>query len=391
MMIIENKVNDKKGYSKLIGTQTGSNRNDRYIIKKFSSSFTEIDDANGFDFGPIYEYEDFGNDTVIVENVKPDDLTLFFDYSIGDDYLNPESRPADELYIVKKSALSSMISTTLKGGTPKSNGILITSQFGDTNNGGNTMSFGAIEDLIIHDTKTDIGRRIYMSETMEATKTQVKALLEEVAEKGLYTIDLETGNDVPILSAFQLLASKHTSYKNKLINIFKNQIIHTEICGTDENDKIVVGKGNDEIYSECGNDTITGGLGKNTIYYGFGSDSGNDVINLTKGENLVLDIAGADIEDLRFEYSKNKKDLIIYLEKDSEGNFVESITLKNFASKDVTNNATKKTEDTSSVILKAGLAGIDLRKDLYLTEDNTINVFKNYTGTWLDEEIFAVN
>ena len=391
MMIIENKVNDKKGYSKLIGTQTGPNRDDRYVIKKFSSSFTEIDDANGFDFGPIYDYEDFGNDTIIVENVKPDDLTLFFDYSIGDDYLNPESRPADELYIVKKSALSSMISTTLKGGTPKSNGILITSQFGDTNNGGDTMSFGAIEDLIIADTKTDIGRWIYMSETMEATKAQVKALLEEVAEKGLYTIDLETGNEVPILSAFQLLASKHTSYKNKLINIYKNQIIHTEIWGTSENDKIIGGKGNDEIYSESGNDTITGGLGKNTIYYGFGSDSGNDVINLTKGENLVLDIAGADIEDLRFEYSQNKKDLIIYLEKDDEGNFVESITLKNFASKDVTNNATKKTEDTSSVILKAGLESIDLRKDLYLTEDNIINVFKNYTGTWLNEEIFAAN
>ena len=391
MMIIENKVNDKKGYSKLIGTETGSNRNDRYVIKKFASSFTEIDDANGFDFGPIYDYEDFGNDTVIVENVKPDDLTLFFDYSIGDDYLNPESRPADELYIVKKSALSSMISTTLKGGTPKSNGILITSQFGDTNNGGSTMSFGAIEDLIIADTKTDIGRRIYMSETMEATKAQVKALLEEVAEKGLYTIDLETGNEVPILSAFQLLASKHTSYKNKLINIYKNQVIHTEICGTSENDKIVGGKGNDEIYSESGNDTITGGLGKNTIYYGFGSDSGNDVINLTKGENLVLDIAGADLEELHFEYSKNKKDLIIYLEKDDEGNFVESITLKNFASKDVTNNATKKAEDTSSVILKAGIEGIDLRKDLYLTEDNIINVFKNYTGTWLDEEINASN
>mgnify|MGYP003294741182 CR=1 FL=1 len=42
---------------------------------------------------------------------------------------------------------------------------------------------------------------------------------------------------------------------------------------------------------------------------------------LTKGENLVLDIAGADIEDLRFEYSKNKKDLIIYLEKDDKFNY----------------------------------------------------------------------
>ena len=394
MMINKDKVNDKKGYSKLVGKLEGSNRDDRYVIKKFSSSFTEIDDAEGFDFkNDIYEYEDFGNDTIIVENVKPDDLTLFFDYSIGDDYLNPESRPADELYIVKKSALSSMISTTLKGGTPKSNGILITSQFGDTNNGGSTMSFGAIEDLVIHDTKTDIGRRIYMSETMETTKAQIKALLEEVAEKGLYTIDLETGNEVPVLSVFQLLASKHKTYKNKLINIFKTQIIHTEILGTSENDKIVGGKGNDEIYSGSGNDTITGKTGKNTVYYAFRDDiennSGNDVINLTKGENLVIDIAGADLEELHFEYSKNKKNLIIYKEKDDEGNFVESITLKNFASKDVTNNATKKAENTSSVIIKAGLEGIDLRKDLYLTEDNQIYATKNYTGTWLNEEINA--
>ena len=393
MKIIEDKVNDKKGYSILTGTLEGSNRDDRYVIKKFSSSFTEIDDANRFDFGDIY---DFGHDMVVVENVKPDDLTLFFDYSIGDDYLNPKSRPADELYIVKKSALSSMISTTLKGGTPKTNGILITSQFGNTNNGGDTMSYGAIEDLIIHDTKTDIGRRIYMSETMEATKAQVKALLEEVAEKGLYIID-KTDNKVPILSAFQLLASNHKTYKNKLINIFKNQIIHTEICGTSENDKIVGGKGNDEIYSECGNDTITGGLGKNTVYYAFRDDiennSGNDVINLTKGENLVLDIAGADIEDLRFEYSKNKKDLIIYKEKDDEGNFVESITLKNFAYKDVTNNANskKKLENTSSVIIKAGLEGIDLRKDLYLVDGSKIVTAKSFTGTWLDEEIDATS
>ena len=173
------------------------------------------------------------------------------------------------------------------------------------------------------------------------------------------------------------------------------------ISGTDMADKIYGYGGNDEITGGLENDTITGGAGKNAINYTFDAEKshGNDVINLTKGENLVLDIAGADLEDLRFEYSSNKKDLIIYKEK-VDGEYVESITLKNFASKDVTNNsnAKKGIEDTSSVELKINGETYDLRNAIYDVDGDSekdyfyqIKTEKNYTGSWLNEEIDATS
>ena len=129
------------------------------------------------------------------------------------------------------------------------------------------------------------------------------------------------------------------------------------LVGTDYNDVFKGGNGDDEITGGEGADTITGGTGKNTIKYSFSEDSGNDVINLTKGENFVLKIVGANVNDLKFKYSSNNKDLIIYTSDE------KSITLKNFAYKDVTNNSTKKTENTSSVILTDGTTEVDLRND----------------------------
>ena len=386
-------TNSKKGYTRMVGL-TG---NDTYIINNFSTSFTEIDDADGLDFynetglspdvnsnGIPTKY--FGEDTIQINNIKTNDLTLFFDYSIGDKNENPESMPADELYIIKKGSLSSAINTTLKGGLLQNNAVLISSQFGDTNNGGSQMSAASIEHLKVVDTKTGITKIVDMEKTMEAIQPELKALLEEIKEKKLTTIDMETKNEVPVLSIFQLLASKHTAYKNKAINIYKNQLVHTEIIGSENNDKIVGDKADEIITGGLGNDTITGGTGLNTINYTFGAldSNGNDVINLTKGENFVLNIDGANISELKFKYANNNKDLVIYKSE------TESITLKNFAYKDVTNNSTKKTENTSSVIITDGTDEIDLRKDFYIKgEDNKIKTDKNYTGTWLNEEIDA--
>ena len=314
-------TNSKKGYTRMVGL-TG---NDTYIINNFSTSFTEIDDADGLDFynetglspdvnsnGIPTKY--FGEDTIQINNIKTNDLTLFFDYSIGDKNENPESMPADELYIIKKGSLSSAINTTLKGGLLQNNAVLISSQFGDTNNGGSQMSAASIEHLKVVDTKTGITKIVDMEKTMEAIQPELKALLEEIKEKKLTTIDMETKNEVPVLSIFQLLASKHTAYKNKAINIYKNQLVHTEIIGSENNDKIVGDKADEIITGGLGNDTITGGTGLNTINYTFGAldSNGNDVINLTKGENFVLNIDGANISELKFKYANNNKDLVIY-------------------------------------------------------------------------------
>ena len=93
------------------------------------------------------------------------------------------------------------------------------------------------------------------------------------------------------------------------------------IDGSMYSDTIKGGDGDDTIYGERGNDIITAGTGKNTINYKFGTESGNDVINLTKGENFVLKIDS--LEGIKYEYSSNKKDLIIYKINNNDGKMVE--------------------------------------------------------------------
>lgn len=78
------------------------------------------------------------------------------------------------------------------------------------------------------------------------------------------------------------------------------------INGTDLAEIIIGGKGDD---------TITGGAGENIIEYHLGD--GNDVINVSKGEILNININGiSSIKDSSIvEYSSNKKDVIIVLIK----------------------------------------------------------------------------
>ncbi len=154
-----------------------------------------------------------------------------------------------------------------------------------------------------------------------------------------------------------------------------------KIIGTKYSDVINGGNGNDEITGGKGNDTITGGVGENTLYYAKGD--GGDVINLTKGENFKLVLSDVtDIDNTAFELSENGKNLLIFANKD---NREEYITIKNFGSKDVTNNATKKTSDTSSVFVKIGETEYDLRKDIVFKSTPE----KNFTGSWLNDDIDA--
>ena len=147
---------------------------------------------------------------------------------------------------------------------------------------------------------------------------------------------------------------------------------------------INAGAGDDVIKGTKYNDTIAGGAGKNTVNYSKGD--GNDVIALTKGENFTLNLTDLNLSDLKFERVKNN--LKISYDKDGVKG---SVTLKNFASKDVTNNsnAKKKIEDTSSVTVNTADTTLDLRKDLLFSGNSKITVNKNYTGTWLGEEIDA--
>ena len=168
-----------------------------------------------------------------------------------------------------------------------------------------------------------------------------------------------------------------------------------EITGTDYNDTIKGGNGNDTVTGGIGADNITGGAGITTINYTKGH--GNDVINLTKGEQFTLNIDGVtDITDLKFEYANKNKDLRIYTDKNSTA---EYLTIKNFATKDVTNNsnAKKSIVDSSYVELVVGGKTYNLRTSKNITDDEDVVLYKttlgenakNFTGTWLNDEIDA--
>jgi Ca2+-binding RTX toxin-like protein len=110
---------------------------------------------------------------------------------------------------------------------------------------------------------------------------------------------------------------------------------------------------------------------------------------LTKGEKLDIKLTGfTDKEELS--YKIVKKDLVISYVGDDKNTY--TLTLKNFGTKDVTNNATKKTENDSYVKLYLDDNLVyDLREGNYLPmySDFTTKKYK-YTGNWHSETITAV-
>ncbi len=148
------------------------------------------------------------------------------------------------------------------------------------------------------------------------------------------------------------------------------------------------GNGDDEITGTLYNDNITGAAGANVINYSKGF--GHDFVNLAKGENLTLKFDNTlSLDDFKFEYTNKNKDLKI-----SYNNNEGSITLKNFASKNVTNNANAKKNlaDSSSVELIIDNITYDLRSNQkdgeYWYE---IKPTGNFTGGWLNDHINAKN
>ena len=133
------------------------------------------------------------------------------------------------------------------------------------------------------------------------------------------------------------------------------------------------GKGNDTIEASFFADKVTGGAGKNTYLYSKNSESysfldqiNGDKITLTKGENALIDIGGLTATG----YEVVGKDLVVTV---TDGVDEASFTIVNFGTKDVTNNKTKKVEDTSYVILNDSTTvdegSIDLRYEVMVKSD----------------------
>ena len=108
----------------------------------------------------------------------------------------------------------------------------------------------------------------------------------------------------------------------------KKQIV--DKTSQDKGFTIKSGAGDDIITGSMYSDTITSGVGKNTIIVK-NTEFGNDVINLTKNEELVIDLTECtDITDLSdLKYSIIGKNLIITVPEDDEYN-KGTLTLKNY-------------------------------------------------------------
>ena len=139
--------------------------------------------------------------------------------------------------------------------------------------------------------------------------------------------------------------------------------------------------GDDTIMGINGSDVITGGLGHNTIKYNNVNELDGDKINLTKGENLDIDVTDIEIETFNSKVNGRNLDITI------NG---KTFTLVNFGTTDVTNNKTAKTPDTSSVnLIITNPFDIIETIDLRTNGLSKFDVTKNYTGTWLADSISA--
>ena len=144
------------------------------------------------------------------------------------------------------------------------------------------------------------------------------------------------------------------------------------ICAGADNDKILAGSGNDTITGGLGNDTITGGSGTNTIIIQ-NEAFGNDTINLTKGEKLILDMSAyPDLTSADSFIGKIKisgDNLVLYTDNGK-------VTLKNFAKSNVVSDGYVKIRLNNGEF-------VDLNTDevlSYADEDFTTKITKNKKG-----------
>lgn len=185
---------------------------------------------------------------------------------------------------------------------------------------------------------------------------------------------------------------------NKLIlkNHFKkaeNQRLEWLLADEEEiklsqQDFVITGKGklvgtesNDLFTSTKSNDTFTGKTGENIIEFS-ANKFGKDVVNLTEGENLVLDFSNTEYTDWNIKRTISGNNLVLTVrdwnEKGNKTVTLGTVTIKNFAKENVVG-------DEGSVILRLPEEDINLND----TELDVRNVKSNYKGARFDEYIEA--
>lgn len=254
---------------------------------------------------------------------------------------------------------------------------------------GSGINFGSIgaDGVIDEYSFTKVKNDLWINYAMESDFSDSDNALIKISgffnSKGDFEIINSDGSTLDIKNQAAIYFNGVDSKANKITGSNYNDLI----VGYEYNDTLNGGKGNDTLIGGKGNDVLTGGAGSNTIKYAKGD--GFDTINLTKGENLSIDLSGFDVSAIEgaetkiFDYNIVKNDLVIsYIDEDGEK--TDLLKLKNFGSKDVT------TASGSVKLYNDGTEIMDLRLGNYLDKyiDFTPKSYK-YTGKWQSEVIDA--
>ena len=277
-------TNSNKGYTYM----SGQGGDDTYVVENISNSFSEINPTETTTVG------NYDNNVLQVQNLKGNDLTLFFDVDV-----NATGNPNDDLFVVKKTLLNSVNSqvkkfnealndvknanptfneeqayeVALEIAAPQKGGIQIDDYFGTTNN----LQAGEYGDNYIETIQTidknGITRTLNVEDYITSVTTQVREFLTEYG----YT------------SVSNLMSSSDTSLQNQLMNIYKNQLINLTIEGVaNTNDKLVGENGDDTFVFgiNAGDDTVVSGRGDDSLQ--FTNELFTNLIFTRDGNNLVI-------------------------------------------------------------------------------------------------------
>ena len=228
-------------------------------------------------------------------------------------------------------------------------------------------------DLIITSEKTSVTVKNYFSKDGKSTSSKVTTL----------RFNSNTTTDVALLDALTISSSWLTFNPNKkgVVSgtVFSDTINMDNVLTAPLNSKnkgltINSGRGNDIITGTQYNDTISGGKGINTYNYDFGVISGQDVIKLTKGETLKLNLTKNEtpLSPSNLSFGKLSNHLIIF---QKESNTSNQITINNYF----------KTSATVEI------GGVKLSDYLTSDEFEGLNIFGKgkFSGTDVNDIIYG--
>ncbi len=294
----------------------------------------------------LYTAKKFGNDTVTL--TKGENLHLKLADSTDLGKITTEIKGKDLVITVNKGQPSYESSVTIKNYTKKD---VITSE-------GELQIIGA-NGTVLYDFREEFFNTTYMDADHYTKSSFTGTWINDEVNAENFVTTVKKGK------------TEETT-KGVTINLggasFENGAIGSKYADT-----IKGGANNDGIRGGNGNDTITGGAGENTLVYYKGD--GADTVNLTKNEMLNIRFEDLSLGELHIDYANKNKDVKIWYEGENNEE-AGSITLKNFASKDVAK---------SVVIVDKTDATFNFKNDYIKTIVNQ----SNFTGTLLNDFIDA--